>query len=552
MKHPNRILLLIIVSGFLIRLVMLNRVPPSASLDEASIGYNAYSILKTGHDEYGYRLPLLLRAYDDWRPATYVYLTVPFVAVFGLNVVSVRLPSVILGTLSIWLIFLWVRLVFDTPGKKQSVDLSWVEDLPLISAFLLAISPWLVYQNRLGHEANLSLPVLLGAMILLLKSFHRKLNWLLIPSMALFAVSLVTYQNLKLITPLVFLALFWFYRHEIKLNLKWAIPSFVVGLLILLPILTISLSPEGLTRFTGTSIFNGNSYYDSRVSTYVQAKAAGNTMSVLINHPRLVQMEIILKQYLMHFNPKWLFSGGSYESFKIPDQGLLYLWQLPLIIIGLFALLYGKSPIRSKMILLVLLFTAPIPASITTQAPHAMRAGLMVLPLSILSGIGILAVREKLSGNTRLIVAVLAVLLVVCELYRTAGAYFTVFPYTQSRSFQYALQQSIGDITANSDRGLSVVISNQDNLYQSYMFYLFGSRYDPALYQQAGGSISGGYDADHRIGNLNFRRIIWTEDRKRKNTVFFGNSEDFSGQYAVLGLYKYLDGTPGIVAVQLQ
>ena len=87
-------LTILCLAGFF-RLYLLSSVPPSASLDEASIGWNAYSLLETGKDEYGSLFPILLRAYDDYRPALYVYFVVPLVALFGLTAWVVRVPSVI-------------------------------------------------------------------------------------------------------------------------------------------------------------------------------------------------------------------------------------------------------------------------------------------------------------------------------------------------------------------------------------------------------------------------------------------------------------------------
>ena len=91
------ILACILLIAIFFRFYNLSNVPPSASLDEVSMGYNAYSILHTGRDEYGNNLPILLRAYDDWRPALYVYLVIPFVKALGLDIFSVRLPSAILS-----------------------------------------------------------------------------------------------------------------------------------------------------------------------------------------------------------------------------------------------------------------------------------------------------------------------------------------------------------------------------------------------------------------------------------------------------------------------
>src|SRR5438046_1183056 len=93
--------ILILLIAIFFRCYQLSKIPPSPSLDEVSIGYNAYSILNTGKDEYGYHFPLLLRAYDDWRPALYVYMVIPFVKLFGLTVFAVRLPSVLLSFITI-------------------------------------------------------------------------------------------------------------------------------------------------------------------------------------------------------------------------------------------------------------------------------------------------------------------------------------------------------------------------------------------------------------------------------------------------------------------
>src|SRR3989344_4228507 len=105
----HKISRIILIIAAALRLWHLGSVPPSLSLDEVSIGYNAYSILKTGTDEYGYRFPLLLRAYDDWRPASYAYMVMPFVWLFGLSVWAVRLPAALLGTAVIGGTYLLVR-----------------------------------------------------------------------------------------------------------------------------------------------------------------------------------------------------------------------------------------------------------------------------------------------------------------------------------------------------------------------------------------------------------------------------------------------------------
>ncbi len=92
---------------------------------------------------------MLLRAYDDFRPALYVYLTIPFVAVFGLTAVAVRLPAFFFSLITLWATYQIGVLV----GKKY-LGTRAIGELALA---ILAISPWHIYLSRLGHEANLGL-----------------------------------------------------------------------------------------------------------------------------------------------------------------------------------------------------------------------------------------------------------------------------------------------------------------------------------------------------------------------------------------------------------
>src|SRR3989304_6986104 len=82
----NKYLVLIFLLTVLLRFVYLTYAPPSLNWDEVSQGYNAYSILKTGRDEWGRLLPLAnFRAYGDYPVALNLYLTIPFIAIFGLS-----------------------------------------------------------------------------------------------------------------------------------------------------------------------------------------------------------------------------------------------------------------------------------------------------------------------------------------------------------------------------------------------------------------------------------------------------------------------------------
>src|SRR3989344_5188900 len=102
----NRVLILIILLAAFLRFYNLSKTPPSLYWDEASLGYNAYSILKTARDEHGQFLPITnFAAFGDYKPPGYIYLTVPSIAIFGVNEFAIRFPSAFFGTLTVLLAF---------------------------------------------------------------------------------------------------------------------------------------------------------------------------------------------------------------------------------------------------------------------------------------------------------------------------------------------------------------------------------------------------------------------------------------------------------------
>src|SRR3989344_72155 len=106
------ILIGIILLSAILRLWQLGNVPPSPDWDEVALGYDAYSIIHTGKDEFGKFLPVVLRSFDDYKPALYSYLAIPPILLFGLNVFAVRLPSAIFGIIAVVSVYFLVKELF--------------------------------------------------------------------------------------------------------------------------------------------------------------------------------------------------------------------------------------------------------------------------------------------------------------------------------------------------------------------------------------------------------------------------------------------------------
>lgn len=518
------ILLSIVLLSGILRLYNLSFIPPSPSLDEVSIGYNAYSILQTGRDEYGNFLPVLLRAYDDWRPGLYVYLVIPFLPIFGLSAAAVRLPSALLSIGAVVLTYFIVKEILQ---KKEiavlglTIQTEWIA---LTASFLLAISPWHIYLSRLGHEVNLGLTAVMLGVYFFIKAIHEKnaFPYAVLSSIS-FVVSLYGYQSQKVIVPLLLLGILLLFLKEICARLKTFFVASVVGFVMLIPLLIASSDPQALVRFKATSAFTGlEQRYQASAERVLDAREQGNLIEELANNRRLVAPTVFLENYFSHFNPWWLFTNSGDEQHKAPGLGLLYIWELLFIPIGVIVFLHTKLQWKYKAFIVLWFLSAPLAAALTTGAPHAMRSYTFLPLWQIFSGMGIIAVAiylkkivpEKVVWASMALVGLLSVLYFSYQ-------YYLVFPHAQSSSFQYALGQTIPYVEEKEGAYEKVVYSNKDALYQSYMFYLFYTKFDPEKYLALGGTKSGGYAEPHEIGKYEFREIV--EAHPESETLYIVN-----------------------------
>jgi len=542
----NIILIAILFLAVFLRFWNLGNVPPSASLDEASIGYNAYSVLKTGGDEYG-EFPLISqRGYDDWRRSTYLFLVVPSVGIFGLNAVSVRLPAVILSILTVLATYNIALLLFS---KRSGFSLHFA----LFTAFLLAISPWHIYISRLGHESNACLSFLVFGVLFFLQGLKKNSWKRTLVSMTFFTLSMISYYTGQILVPLFVAGLFFIYRKNILsivLINKKVLTIFCIFLILLILIFWSIFSPKALIRFQGTSTFKPEAHaemFANEVRLRNEAVVKHNIAGIVFYNRRLFPVKVFIQGYFSHFNPKWLFANSSNESFKAPNTGLLYTWLIPFIIVGIFGFLFSPFFDRKiKMLIFLWFILGPLPGSVATQAPHAMRTYNIIPVWQFFAAFGLTYTFFKLR-KFRVVVLLAFFLCALLSLLAFYKNYFIIFPKEQSNSFQYALSKAIPYVLAQENNYQKVVFSNKDNLYQSYMFYLFYSKYDPFLYQRQGGSVSGGYNETHSFGKFEFRPIVYKKENAGE--LLIGNVSELNG-VKKLKAFANLAGEEEVIVVK--
>jgi 4-amino-4-deoxy-L-arabinose transferase-like glycosyltransferase len=456
----NVVILSILLLAFVLRFYHLSTNPPGLYWDEASLGYNAYSILKTGKDEYSKFLPTIFRSYGDYKAPVYFYALIPSIVFFDLTDFAVRFPSALGGTLSVLLLyFISKKLTLNTKTA-------------LFSAFFLTISPWHLQFSRAGFEANFKLFLTLLGLVLFFK-FPRKFSALIL-SAIIFGLSLHTYQGAKVLTPLLLLALFIFYKEQILYFGKKLIIPIVVGLIFVLPI-----------------ALNLN-----------QSLIRGKSVSIFSNHDNTIYNNFT-SGYLSHFSAAFLFiRGDSIGRHSVPGVGELYVFQLPLLLIGLFTTIKKKTK-ESKFLLSWMIIT-PLAAALSTPTPHALRALSLAPVLSIICAEGTLRLsKAKISPilpKAKVLALSLLFLIGAYNFLLYLHLYHVHYPKQNGPDWQDGYRETFTYVSQIHQNYQKVIIS--DALGFPYIYTLFYLKFDPRQYQLAAGN-------KRKFDKFNFFQGYW-------------------------------------------
>lgn len=187
----NILLVIILIFGTIIRMYQIDKMPNGLNIDEASSGYDAFSIMKYGIDRNGNSFPVVLYAWGSGQSVLYSYIMIPFLIIFnGLTVFSMRFPMALIGSISILIIYLLLKNIFN--NKK----------IALIGAFFLAICPWHIMKSRWGMECNIFPDIILLATLLLVIGIKNKKAILQILSFILLGISAYSYAASYLFLPI--------------------------------------------------------------------------------------------------------------------------------------------------------------------------------------------------------------------------------------------------------------------------------------------------------------------------------------------------------------
>lgn len=412
MKHFNQqiffILFLVFVTFFvfLTRLWKLDALPVAPYEEEVAVGYDAYSLLKTGKDHHGQTWPILaFESFGDFKPTGYAYATLPSLAIFDLSVWSIRLPSALAG------IFIIINLIML--ARLLKISWRWVA---VVSVF----SPWLIFFSRASWESNLATSLILAGVVVLWGSWRARQFWLTLPGgligTGFLVLATYTYHSARATAPLIFFGLLvllfteylqnqTFSNHSKNKTLSflnrflnlWKTKDFrkkiifpitiwlVFFLFSFWPILANVFSPAVSQRSQETTFINTAPILER--SLELQEAGELTWIDSKIFHPYIITIQKIVDTFFIHLSPRFLFVEGDINPRHSSGYTALLFWT------DAFAMIVGsiwfwQNKKRYFFFLFWWLAVAILPASITKDASHALRilAGSPVLITFVATG----------------------------------------------------------------------------------------------------------------------------------------------------------------------
>lgn len=485
------LLLLIILLSIFLRFYKLGSVPNGLYVDEALTGYNAFSILLTGKDEYGKFLPLAFRFFGSYSPPFYVYLTAIAVKIFGLSIFSTRFFSAIFGVVSAILIYFILKYS----------DFLKFRYLPLIGAFIFSISPWAIFFSRTGYEINFGF-IVLSLGILFLWLGLKKIKLIPLAYIFLSLSSYGSHLNRYLIPIIIFLSLIYFKKELFSKTTKgFTILGLISAFLIQIPNFYLFLTPAFNTK-------GGLFYQDLLI---IQSSKIHSFLPQFLSYPLSLIREF-LARYLTYFSPRSLFLLEDPDIQRsAPGLSPFYFWMVIPYVVGLYEL-YKERKDKFIRFIIFLLLTFPVPLALTSEPFSSQRGLHMLLPLVIVITIGIGTLFIKY-GKIAFPFFILLSLISIIFLWRS---YFVLLPHERAKVWGYGFDKLTQEIINNSQ---TIYIIDQGRIKPFYIEFAFFSKLSPGKLQNAvGREIKDRYynnivfNSSYKFQNIETRGIEWEKD----------------------------------------
>lgn len=364
----NKILpFLLLGLGAFLRLFLLGEVPGGLHRDETFVAWNAFALWQEGMDSAGNVWPVYLADWGDGHSALYSWLLIPIYMLVGEQNITyfvTRLPQAIMGTLTLWVVYLLLKKMFN-------------RETGLWGLFLLAICPWHITMNRWGLDANLAPAFLIFGLYFFILGLENKKMLLL--SAVMYGLSLYSYAVIWPIVPIMLLLqiVYGLYHKKLKID-RWAIASTIILAVLALPLLLfvyVNAVGEPIELpFMTIPVMGGYRASEMELSLPVMWQKVRRVITLL-----------------------WRQNIGAVHDILLP-HGLFYDIGRVFIILGFFVFMFKmckkvfKKEFSYEVFIFIQLFGALIVCSLVIANLHQINC--LYIPLVLLETYGVVAVIE--------------------------------------------------------------------------------------------------------------------------------------------------------------
>ncbi len=429
-------IIVIMIIGFAVRLIALGNVPEGLNTDEASIGYDAFSIANYGIDRNGNKLPIFLEAWGSGQNALYAYILIPFIKIFGLSVFTVRLPIALIGCIAIFVMYKLLRLI---GGKK----------LALIGTLFLAICPWHIMKSRWGLESNLFPELVLFAIYFLELFLKQEKKYGVYLCFAFLAISTYSYGTSYLFIPILVIALliYLFVKNKIKVS-QIIIICAMVGIIVLPILLCVIINTFDLPQIN-LPFMTIPKTLENRVSTntiFGSENILGDAVEATLNSFNLLAFQN---------------DGSMYNVFQF--YGITYVFSLIFTLIGIcYSFKREKfTPINIWFLTSLLLFPTMVDVNIN-------RLNVIMFPIIYYTIYGINVLSEELNNKT---IKLIIILLYIISFITFEDYYFT-HSSSKNTGFTSGLKEVVEYVSKLDVKDVYVT----NSIDETYIYFLFYSK----------------------------------------------------------------------------
>ena len=442
----SRSLWAVLVLAALLRLPALDHSPPGLTFDEASIGYDAWSLLLTGRDHQGNQWPVYIESFGDYKDPVNVYATMPLVAVLGLSTVSVRAVSALFGVAGVAATYLLARRLL---GPREA----------RVAALLLAVCPWHVHFSRLALE-----PVLLPFWTALSLYFLMGKGRELVLAGPALALGMYSYAAGKAFLPLLAYAVLVLRRRELAGQKRHLLLGVLVAIVLLAPLVRLHIThPDRAGARIGMLSITSDEVVRLDMARFgTTSPLAATTLRFLHN-------------YSLQISSSFLFFSGDPDPLNgLPGRGLLEPVTSVLALLGL-----GLALRERRWVLVAWLIIFPMIGAATDIEVGQARRAIALLPLPhLLAAHALGALRRRHSDTLVLMLAcLLALSFTTVQAERIVD--YPVYPEVALATGE-PLRTALAAITPGTSLAIDPVIEN------AYVQVLFHRRVLPDRYLARG------------------------------------------------------------------